>query len=50
MRSEKNIQEAFVWVIKTMKSVDVLINNADVFKKSDLLGTYVKCSMQFIYF
>jgi len=36
--SEKNILEAFSWVKRTLKSVDVLINNAGVLKNSDLLG------------
>jgi len=36
--SEENILEAFDWVKNTLKSVDVLINNAGVWKNSDLLG------------
>ncbi|XP_060868443.1 farnesol dehydrogenase-like [Metopolophium dirhodum] len=36
--SEENILEAFKWVKKTLKSVDVLVNNAGVMKQSDLLG------------
>ncbi|XP_015371926.1 PREDICTED: dehydrogenase/reductase SDR family member 11-like [Diuraphis noxia] len=36
--SEENILEAFNWVKRTLKSVDVLINNAGVWKPSDLLG------------
>ncbi|CAH1708924.1 unnamed protein product [Aphis gossypii] len=36
--SEENILEAFNWVKITLKSVDVLINNAGVWKHSDLLG------------
>ncbi|CAI6347523.1 unnamed protein product [Macrosiphum euphorbiae] len=36
--SEENILEAFNWVKKTFKSVDVLVNNAGVWKQSDLLG------------
>jgi len=36
--SEENILEAFNWVKKTFKMVDVLVNNAGVMKKSDLLG------------
>ncbi|XP_060854770.1 farnesol dehydrogenase-like [Rhopalosiphum padi] len=36
--SEKNILEAFSWVKRTLKSVDVLINNAGVLKNSDLLA------------
>ncbi|NP_001153866.1 short-chain dehydrogenase/reductase-like [Acyrthosiphon pisum] len=36
--SEENIMEAFNWVKSTLKSVDVLVNNAGVLKKSDLLG------------
>jgi len=36
--SEENIIEAFNWVKSTLKSVDVLVNNAGVLKQSDLLG------------
>ncbi|KAL5243139.1 hypothetical protein ACI65C_010549 [Semiaphis heraclei] len=36
--SEENILEAFNWVKKTLKTVDVMINNAGVWKQSDLLG------------
>jgi len=36
--SEENILEAFKWVKRTLKSVDVLVNNAGVWKQSDLLG------------
>ncbi|CAH1725315.1 farnesol dehydrogenase-like [Aphis gossypii] len=36
--SEENILEAFNWVKRTLKSIDVLINNAGVMKQSDLLG------------
>ncbi|XP_026809481.1 farnesol dehydrogenase-like [Rhopalosiphum maidis] len=36
--SEENILEAFNWVKTTLKSVDVLVNNAGVWKHSDLLG------------
>jgi len=36
--SEENILEAFNWVKRTLKSVDVLVNNAGVWKQSDLLG------------
>ncbi|XP_060842512.1 farnesol dehydrogenase-like [Rhopalosiphum padi] len=36
--SEENILEAFHWVKQTLKSVDVLVNNAGVWKYSDLLG------------
>ncbi|XP_022165317.1 farnesol dehydrogenase-like [Myzus persicae] len=36
--SEENILEAFKWVKKTLKSVDVLINNAGVLKQTDFLG------------
>lgn len=36
--SEENILEAFGWVKCTLKSVDVLINNAGVLKLSNLLG------------
>jgi len=35
---EQNIQEAFAWVKGTLKSVDVLVNNAGVWKNSDALG------------
>jgi NADP-dependent 3-hydroxy acid dehydrogenase YdfG len=38
--SEENILEAFRWVKSTLKSVDVLINNAGVFKMNDLLGKF----------
>ncbi|XP_022175344.1 farnesol dehydrogenase-like [Myzus persicae] len=36
--SEENILEAFNWVKTTLKAVDVLVNNAGVWKQSDLLG------------
>ncbi|KAL4131045.1 hypothetical protein QTP88_008402 [Uroleucon formosanum] len=36
--SEENIVEAFNWVKSTLKSIDVLVNNAGVLKQSDLLG------------
>ncbi|XP_025203465.1 farnesol dehydrogenase-like [Melanaphis sacchari] len=36
--SEQNIREAFAWVKVTFKSVDVLVNNAGVWKNSDVLG------------
>lgn len=36
--SEENILKAFCWVKNTLKSVDVLINNAGVWVSSDLLG------------
>ncbi|XP_015364161.1 PREDICTED: farnesol dehydrogenase-like, partial [Diuraphis noxia] len=36
--SEENILKAFDWVKKTLKTVDVLVNNAGVWKPSDLLG------------
>lgn len=36
--SEKNILDAFQWVKKTLKTVDVLVNNAGVWKSTDLLG------------
>ncbi|XP_025197264.1 farnesol dehydrogenase-like [Melanaphis sacchari] len=36
--SEENILEAFNWIKITLKSIDVLINNAGVLKQSDLLG------------
>ncbi|KAL4121351.1 hypothetical protein QTP88_013880 [Uroleucon formosanum] len=36
--SEENILEAFNWIKRTLKSIDVLVNNAGVSKKSDLLG------------
>lgn len=36
--SEQNIKEAFAWVKRTLKSVDVLVNNAGVWKNSDVLG------------
>lgn len=36
--SEENILEAFNWVKRTLKSVDVLVNNAGVWKATDLLG------------
>ncbi|NP_001155931.1 short-chain dehydrogenase/reductase-like [Acyrthosiphon pisum] len=35
---EQNIQEAFAWVKSTLKSVDVLVNNAGVWRNSDALG------------
>lgn len=39
--SKENILEAFAWVKNTLKSIDVLINNAGVWKSSDLLGLYI---------
>ncbi|XP_008178170.1 uncharacterized protein LOC100168880 isoform X2 [Acyrthosiphon pisum] len=45
--SEENILEAFNWVKRTLKSVDVLVNNAGVWKPSDLLG-YTICSREAI--
>jgi len=36
--SEENILEVFSWVRRTIKSVDVLINNAGVLKACDVLG------------
>lgn len=38
--SEENIMEAFNWVKSTLKSLDVLINNAGVLKQTDLLGKF----------
>jgi len=38
--SEENIMEAFNWVKSTLKSIDVLVNNAGVLKQSDLLGKF----------
>lgn len=37
---EQNILEAFAWVKSTLKSVDVLVNNAGVWKNSDVLGKW----------
>ncbi|XP_060841752.1 farnesol dehydrogenase-like [Rhopalosiphum padi] len=36
--SEKNILDAFQWVKVTLKSIDVLINNAGVLKLTDIFG------------
>lgn len=36
--SEQNIREAFAWVRNKLKSVDVLVNNAGVWKNCDVLG------------
>lgn len=36
--SEENILEAFKWVKSTLKKIDVLVNNAGVWKSTDLLG------------
>ena len=38
LTSEENILAAFKWVKTTLKSIDVLINNAGVWKFTDLLG------------
>jgi len=39
LRSEEDILEAFKWIRSTLKSIDVLINNAGVLKPSDVLGS-----------
>lgn len=48
VRNEKNILDAFAWVMKTMKSVDVLVNNAGVLKTADFLGTVLKNTIRMI--
>jgi len=40
LTSEENILAAFKWVKTTLKSIDVLINNAGVLKLTDLLGEH----------
>lgn len=47
---EENIKEAFEWVNNTFNSVDVLINNAGVFKMGDLLGNVPKILIVIYYF
>lgn len=47
LRSEESILEAFKWIRSTLKSVDVLINNAGVLKPSDVLGKIVNYTYYF---
>jgi NADP-dependent 3-hydroxy acid dehydrogenase YdfG len=42
--SEESILEGFAWAKTTLKSVDVLVNNAGVCLTGELLGKYV-CAM-----
>lgn len=46
--NEKNIHDAFAWMIKTMKSVVVLVNNAGVMKIADFLGMVLKDSTRMV--
>lgn len=48
VQNEKNILDAFAWVMKTMKSVDVLVNNAGVLKAADFLGMVFKDTIRTI--
>jgi len=38
--SEENILEAFNWVKTTLKSIDVLVNNAGIMTLTNILGKY----------